>query len=141
MVKFTLKILEWMYAVRFNFIVVFLMSNKSKILKDIPADFVDLSVAVGQYFQQDARQSSSKNAVGLRYSLGMAIEEDARLLSCILQSYRQRSKSQRIQVLNQVKILLKNLKSYCNGLERDGVKELEYLDLLRRRVHSIRWVS
>lgn len=37
-----------------------------------------------------------------------------------------------------ISIMIRNLMSYCNGLEKDGVKEKEYLNLLRQEIKSFR---
>lgn len=37
-----------------------------------------------------------------------------------------------------INIMLKNIVSYCNGLEKDGVREKEYLNLLRKEIRSFR---
>ena len=34
--------------------------------------------------------------------------------------------------------MTRNILSYCNGLEKDGVKEKEYLNLLRKEIKSFR---
>ncbi|GGD56548.1 hypothetical protein [Muriicola marianensis] len=35
-------------------------------------------------------------------------------------------------------IMLRNISSYCNGLEKDGLREKEYLNLLRREIRLFR---
>lgn len=35
-------------------------------------------------------------------------------------------------------IMLRNINSYCNGLEQDGLREKEYLNLLRREIRLFR---
>ncbi|WP_372945696.1 hypothetical protein, partial [Muriicola sp.] len=35
-------------------------------------------------------------------------------------------------------IMLRNINSYCNGLEKDGLREKEYLNLLRREIRLFR---
>ncbi|MAU72114.1 MAG: hypothetical protein CML04_08465 [Pseudozobellia sp.] len=37
-----------------------------------------------------------------------------------------------------INIMIRNIMSYCNGLEKDGVKEKEYLNLLRKEVKLFR---
>lgn len=37
-----------------------------------------------------------------------------------------------------INIIIKNINSYCMGLEKDGVKEKEYLNLLRNEIKSFR---
>lgn len=45
---------------------------------------------------------------------------------------------ERIQNLTFINIMLRNISSYCLGLEKDGIKEKEYLDLLRTEIRSFR---
>ncbi len=37
-----------------------------------------------------------------------------------------------------INIIIRNISSYCTGLEKDGVKEKEYLNLLRSEIKSFR---
>ena len=37
-----------------------------------------------------------------------------------------------------INIMIRNIISYCNGLENDGLKEKEYVDLLRQEIHIFR---
>ncbi|NKI26222.1 hypothetical protein HCG49_06580 [Arenibacter sp. 6A1] len=37
-----------------------------------------------------------------------------------------------------IAIMIRNINSYCTGLEKDGVKEKEYLNLLRSEIKSFR---
>ncbi len=37
-----------------------------------------------------------------------------------------------------INIMIRNINSYCLGLEKDGVKETEYLNLLREELKSFR---
>jgi len=37
-----------------------------------------------------------------------------------------------------ISVMIRNLHSYCRGLERDGVRESEYLDLLQSELRSFR---
>jgi len=48
------------------------------------------------------------------------------------------SHSVRMKSLTFVNIMTRNILAYCNGLERDGVKEKEYLNLLRREIKTFR---
>ena len=40
--------------------------------------------------------------------------------------------------LHFINIMIRNLSSYCKGLEMDGMREREYLDLLREELASFR---
>lgn len=46
--------------------------------------------------------------------------------------------SERMKIATYINIMIRNINSYCRGLEKDGVKEQEYLDLLRQEVKSFR---
>ncbi|MFS4467292.1 hypothetical protein [Maribacter sp. 2210JD10-5] len=35
-----------------------------------------------------------------------------------------------------INIMIRNINSYCRGLEKDGIQEIEYLNLLRREIKS-----
>lgn len=44
----------------------------------------------------------------------------------------------RLKSASFINIMTHNIQSYLNGLERDGVKEKEYLNLLRKEIRSFR---
>ncbi len=45
---------------------------------------------------------------------------------------------ERMKIATYINIMIRNINSYCRGLEKDGVKEVEYLDLLRQEIKSFR---
>nr|WP_276167692.1 hypothetical protein [Zobellia alginiliquefaciens] len=45
---------------------------------------------------------------------------------------------ERMKSASFINIMIRNINSYCNGLENDGVKEKEYLNLLRTEIKSFR---
>ena len=47
-------------------------------------------------------------------------------------------RTERMRTASYISIMLRNISSYCNGLEHDGVKEKEYLNLLRGEVITFR---
>lgn len=47
-------------------------------------------------------------------------------------------KAERIKTTSYISIMIRNITSYCNGLEHDGVNEKEYLNLLRSEVSIFR---
>ncbi len=49
-----------------------------------------------------------------------------------------KSNSERMQNVSFINIMIRNINSYCLGLEKDGLKEIEYLDLLRNEIKSFR---
>lgn len=48
------------------------------------------------------------------------------------------SSSERMHSISFINIMIRNINSYCRGLEKDGVKEVEYLNLLRSELRSFR---
>ena len=44
----------------------------------------------------------------------------------------------RMKSISFINIMIRNIISYCNGLEHDGLKEREYLDLMRKEILSFR---
>lgn len=48
------------------------------------------------------------------------------------------SASERMQNVSFINIMIRNINSYCLGLEKDGVKETEYINLLRSELKSFR---
>ena len=48
------------------------------------------------------------------------------------------SQDEKLENVSYINIMIKNISSYCTGLERDGVKEKEYLNLLRQEIDSFR---
>jgi len=51
---------------------------------------------------------------------------------------RSKSYAARMQSATFIDIIIRNISSYCTGLEKDGVKEKEYLNLLRNEIKSFR---
>jgi hypothetical protein len=51
---------------------------------------------------------------------------------------RSESYAVRMQSATFINIIIRNINSYCMGLEKDGVKEKEYLNLLRNEIKSFR---
>ncbi len=49
-----------------------------------------------------------------------------------------RSLTVRIKSAKFISVMIRNILSYCNGLEKDGLKEKEYLNLLRGEIQSFR---
>lgn len=56
----------------------------------------------------------------------------------ILQAEHSTSYTERIENASNINIMIRNINSYCTGLEKDGVKEIEYVDLLRNEISSFR---
>ncbi len=71
--------------------------------------------------------------------LANAILTDAILIpQQIASAERSSSRSERIKSASFIGIMINNINSYCMGLEKDGIKEKEYLDLLRKETKLFR---
>ncbi len=56
----------------------------------------------------------------------------------IAQAEFSKSRAVRVKSAKFIGIMIRNILSYCNGLEKDGIKEKEYLQLLREEILSFR---
>jgi len=75
----------------------------------------------------------------LRDIMANSLLTDARLISKnMAQALSSKSYSDSIRNAKFISIMIHNINSYCNGLEKDGVKEKEYLNLLRKEVRIFR---
>lgn len=99
---------------------------------------LDLSKALASYFSPDTRVFSQRT-LGLRTIIAESLAQDAALIpSTIAQVYETESNSTRLKNATFINVITRNILSYCNGLENDGVKEREYLQLLRRETKIFR---
>lgn len=95
--------------------------------------------AIAAYFSYDQNVSKKRRFSGLRAEIADAILTDTKLISITLNdALKKDSKEQFLKDISFVNIMLKNVLSYCNGLERDGVKEREYVNLLRAEIKAFR---
>ncbi len=75
----------------------------------------------------------------LRDHMADALLTDAILIpQQIAQAERSQSYSERMKSASFINIMIRNINSYCIGLEKDGVKEKEYINLLRSEIKSFR---
>ncbi|MEA1787027.1 hypothetical protein U1E44_13085 [Arenibacter sp. GZD96] len=75
----------------------------------------------------------------LRDSIADSLLTDAILIpQKIVQAEWSESHSVRLKSASFIYIMTRNILSYCNGLEKDGVKEKEYLNLVRNEIKSFR---
>ncbi|TMM53153.1 hypothetical protein FEE95_18970 [Maribacter algarum] len=75
----------------------------------------------------------------LRDIIANSLLTDARLISKnMAQALSSKSYSERLRNATFINIMIRNINSYCTGLEKDGVKEKEYLNLLRSEIKSFR---
>jgi len=98
----------------------------------------DLSSALAQYFSHDAKMITPKT-LGLRHIIAESLVTDASLIpTTIAQVYQTDSRYIRLKNATFINVITRNILSYCNGLEKDGVKEREYLQLLRKEIKIFR---
>ncbi len=75
----------------------------------------------------------------LRDSIANSILTDCRLIaSNVTEALSSTSHKDRVQNATYINVMIRNLNSYCTGLEKDGLKEKEYVTLMRKEVKSFR---
>ncbi|MFK7811418.1 MAG: hypothetical protein AB8B59_02925 [Maribacter sp.] len=75
----------------------------------------------------------------LRDIIANSLLTDARLISQnMAQALSSKSYSERLRNATFISIMINNINSYCIGLEKDGLKEKEYVNLLRKEIRSFR---
>ena len=99
----------------------------------------DLSEAIATYFSYNKETISIRKVESFRSDLTKSMLTDAMLITKeIEQVTLSNSYSVRMKSLTFINIMTRNILAYCNGLERDGVKEKEYLNLLRKEIRVFR---
>ncbi len=99
----------------------------------------DLSKAIASYFSSGREAFVRKRYGSFRDDISKSLVADATLISKQIRlASSSSSYSTRMKSLAFINIMTQNILAYCNGLERDGVKEKEYLNLLRREIKSFR---
>lgn len=99
----------------------------------------DLSEALASYFSYNGDLFCFKRYGSFRDDLSKSLVTDAVLITkeveqvALSNSHRTRAKS-----LSFINVMIQNILACCNGLEKDGVKEKEYLNLLRREIKTFR---
>ncbi|WP_281542659.1 hypothetical protein [Maribacter aestuarii] len=88
-------------------------------------------------FNKDLMRLYESNS--LRDIIANSLLTDAILIpQKIAQTEFSTSNSERLKNVSFINIMIRNINSYCLGLEKDGVKETEYLNLLRAELKSFR---
>ncbi len=99
----------------------------------------DLSNAVARYFSHDSEVFQKERSASLRKIIADALITDASLIPSAIESvYQTNSSSGKLKNATFIHIITRNILSYCNGLEKDGVEEKEYINLLRREIRTFR---
>ena len=88
-------------------------------------------------FNKDLMRLYESNS--LRDIIANSLLTDAILIpQKIAQTEFSTSNSERLKNVSFINTMIRNINSYCLGLEKDGVKETEYLNLLRAELKSFR---
>lgn len=99
----------------------------------------DLSEAIAFYFSYNKDVLSLKKVGSFRDDITQSLMTDAvQITKEVEQAALSNSYSVRMRSLTFINIMTRNILAYCNGLERDGVKEKEYLNLLRKEIKTFR---
>lgn len=99
----------------------------------------EISRALASYvsFNKDLLKLYQSNS--LRDNIADSLITDTVLIpEQIAQAERSDSYAERIRSASFVNVMIRNINSYCLGLEKDGVREKEYLNLLRDEIKSFR---
>ncbi len=99
----------------------------------------EISRALGSYisFNKDVVRQCTSNS--LRDNIvDLLISDSNTIPEQIAEVEKSQSYAQQLKSVNLITILLRNLNSYCTGLEKDGVQEKDYLNLLRTELASFR---
>lgn len=118
------------------------MSNNN--LRTVPVyqkalELCTMSREIASYvsFNKDLLKLYKSNS--LRDIIADSLLTDAILIpKQIAQAEYSKCHSERMKSATFINIMIRNINSYCAGLEHDGVKEKEYLNLLREEVRSFR---
>lgn len=99
----------------------------------------DLSTAIATYFSGDTNFLKLRYTASLRVHIAISLFTDSSLISKqIEQAETSNSYEVRMKSATFINVITRNILCYCNGLEHDGVKEKEYVNLLRRELKSFR---
>ncbi|WP_422860531.1 hypothetical protein ACOKFD_06730 [Flagellimonas sp. S174] len=99
----------------------------------------DLSEAIAAYFSSNRDALSIKRYGSFRDDISKCLVTDANLITKQIHlASSSSSHNTRMKSLAFINVMTQNILAYCNGLEKDGVKEKEYLNLLRKEIRSFR---
>ncbi|MGC1516490.1 MAG: hypothetical protein WA810_13005 [Maribacter sp.] len=113
-------------------------------LKNVPIyrkalDLCSISREIASYISFNKDLMRLYESKSLRDIMANSILTDAILIpQKIAQVEYSESTSERLENISFINIIIRNINSYCMGLEKDGVKETEYINLLRAEVKSFR---
>ncbi|WP_054560202.1 hypothetical protein [Croceitalea dokdonensis] len=106
--------------------------QKSIVLKDV-------SKSLAHYFSSDRVFLGCTGKQSLRDDIAQSLIVDANLITKLVQQLHPKvPRAIRCYNLGFINSITRNIWSYCNGLEHDGVKEREYVQLLRQEIKTFR---
>lgn len=115
-----------------------------KNLKTVPVygkalELCQTSREIASYFSFNKDLLKLYKSQSLRDIIVDAILTDAILIQQkIAQAEFSNSLAVRKESASFINIIIRNINSYCTGLEKDGIKEKEYVTLLREEINSFR---
>ncbi|MGB5273679.1 MAG: hypothetical protein WBN39_06460 [Flavobacteriaceae bacterium] len=118
------------------------MSHKN--LKSVPIyrkalELCHMSREIASYVSFNKDLLKLYQSQSLRDIIAEALLTDAILIpQQIAHAEFSQSHSERMRSASFINIMIRNINSYCTGLEKDGVREKEYLNLLRKEIKSFR---
>ena len=118
------------------------MSNKN--LRTVPVyrkalDLCKMSREIATYVSYNKDLLKLYQSNSHRDIIADSLVTDAILIpQQIAQAEYSESNAVRMKSATFINIMIRNILSYCNGLEKDGVKEKEYLNLLRTEIKGFR---
>ena len=99
----------------------------------------EISKAIASYVSFNKDVVKRYHSSSLRNIIADSLVNDTVLIpEQIAQAEHSNSYSERMYSATFINIMIRNINSYCLGLEKDGLKEKEYLNLLRGEIKSFR---
>ena len=100
-------------------------------------ELCSMSREIASFVSQNKDLLKLYQSNSLRDNIADSLLTDAILIpQQIAQAESTESYVVRMKSASFINIMIGNIISYCNGLEKDGLKEREYLDLLRKELNS-----
>lgn len=104
-------------------------------------ELCDLSKAIASYVTQNKDLLKLYKSNSLRDIIADALLTDAVLIpQQIARAEKAGNPVVRFRTARFISVMIRNMQGYTNGLEHDGVKEKEYLNLLRKEIKSFKKV-
>jgi hypothetical protein len=99
----------------------------------------EISRAIGSYlsFNKDFIKLCKSNSLRDNI-LDLLIVDSVSIPEQIALAESSKSYKEQLKSVTFINIMIRNINSYCMGLEKDGVKEKEYLNLLKSEISSFR---